>query len=61
MVIINASKIDEWGYATDMLVDVKKSTLEDAFREVREAVRNGANEIILTIKEKYASHSAESR
>jgi len=52
MVIINASKIDEMGYATDMLVNVRKSTLEDAFREIREAVRNGANEIILTVKER---------
>lgn len=63
MITINASRIDEWGYATDMLVDKKKSTLEEAFREVREAVRNegrevvrgGAIEVILTIKEKYAS------
>jgi len=69
MVTINASKIDEWGYATDMLVEVKKSTLEEAFRVIRESVKNGekevgkngAIEIILTVKERYASHSAESR
>jgi len=56
MITINAVKVEETGYITDILVDKKKANLSGAFREIEFAVKEGANQIEITItKEKYAS------
>jgi len=62
MVTINAVKVEETGYVTDVLVDKKKASLSGAFREIEFAVKEGANQIEITItKGKYASYSSEIR